>query len=292
MKKVVLTRIIPFSILSFSFIDKWRFNIIENGSGYDFFSGFPLVYNCPGWHTSLSLQIFILELILNVVFHITFWSIIFLLIRKRIKKINKIISTIFIVISYIILALNILILLNPDNVFELTNPYETKTLKVGYSTIFYNTEKPDISEFISIQKKKIRNSHEIKTPSLQSHEIEFIEVQKEYPSLNNYIGEFVENIVFISPPKKLELKHKNELLELFQNPINYKTIENYKYRFVCNSGFIISKNDTLSSSISLTEDYKYFKISFNKDSIYEINLEKIQSLKNLIERIKRTPNNQ
>ena len=60
----ILTLVLPLTIILFGTITKWRYVYVEDGPD-DFLYGFPLAFICTGWHTSMSLQIFISEIIFD-----------------------------------------------------------------------------------------------------------------------------------------------------------------------------------------------------------------------------------
>lgn len=110
----------PLTLISFGTITKWSYGIVNDGTD-EFLYGFPLIYKCDGFHTSLSTQYFLTEMIINLLTYFAFWLII-ILILNRIWKINipERISKIF-WIGYAVLFL-VFIYLSKD----LDDQYSTK----------------------------------------------------------------------------------------------------------------------------------------------------------------------
>jgi len=67
MAKLISSLVLPLTIIFFGAITKWRYVAVEDGPN-EFLHGFPLPFMCRGWHTSLSLQIFVSELVFNFFF--------------------------------------------------------------------------------------------------------------------------------------------------------------------------------------------------------------------------------
>ena len=61
MKRLILRLILPLTLILFAIITKWSYGVIVDGTD-EFFYGFPLIYKCDGFHTSLSTQYFLIEM--------------------------------------------------------------------------------------------------------------------------------------------------------------------------------------------------------------------------------------
>ena len=95
MRKLILRLTLPLTLISFGIITKWSYGIVIDGTD-EFLYGFPLIYKCDGFHTSLSTQYFLTEMTFNLLTYFSFWLIV-TLILSRIWTINipKLISKIF-----------------------------------------------------------------------------------------------------------------------------------------------------------------------------------------------------
>ena len=95
MKKLIFGLTIPLTLISFGIITKWSYGIVVDGTD-EFFYGFPLIYKCDGFHTSLSTQYFLTEMALNLLTYFTFWLIITWIVSRFWKmNIPELVSKIF-----------------------------------------------------------------------------------------------------------------------------------------------------------------------------------------------------
>jgi hypothetical protein len=79
--------------------------------------GFPIPFACDGWHTSLSLQIFMLEFIADLLIYFIVWLMITLFIHHFIIPVNikRKITILLFSLAGLSISLPILIASNPDN---------------------------------------------------------------------------------------------------------------------------------------------------------------------------------
>lgn len=111
MKKLIFRLTLPLTLISFGIITKWSYGIVIDGTD-EFLYGFPLIYKCDGFHTSLSTQYFLTEMTINLLTYFAFWLIITLILNLIWKiNISKRISKIF-WIGYAILFLGFIYLSN------------------------------------------------------------------------------------------------------------------------------------------------------------------------------------
>jgi hypothetical protein len=86
MKKLIFRLTLPLTLISFGIITKWSDGIAIDAKDV-FFYGFPMIYKCEGFHTSLSTQYFLTEMTINLLTYFVFWLIV-TLVLNRIWKIN------------------------------------------------------------------------------------------------------------------------------------------------------------------------------------------------------------
>ncbi|MBI3218597.1 MAG: hypothetical protein HYZ44_03730 [Bacteroidetes bacterium] len=127
MKHLILKYVLPLTIISFLFVTKsWLVPIYD---GSEIFTGFPFAYTCPGWHTSLSSQIFVTELIIDLICYFGFWYLLVIGIHRYYPKIElpKAFGKTLMVVGYLLLAGTILIkcITYSDDVYYVKNPYTT-----------------------------------------------------------------------------------------------------------------------------------------------------------------------
>ena len=86
MKIYIFRLTLPLTLISFGIITKWSYGIALDAKDV-FFYGFPTIYKCEGFHTSMSTQYFLTEMAMNFLTYFIFWLIVTLALN-RIWKIN------------------------------------------------------------------------------------------------------------------------------------------------------------------------------------------------------------
>ncbi|MEP1490395.1 MAG: hypothetical protein ABJK28_18390 [Algibacter sp.] len=155
MKKLIFRLTFPLTLISFGIITKWSYGIVINGTD-EFLYGFPLIYKCDGFHTSLSTQYFLTEMIVNLLTYFAFWLIL-TLILNRIWTINipKRISKIFWV-GYSVLFLGFIYLSNDlDDQYLTKRDFEIKIFDSGIS--IFGIHDIDREKYQSKIKNEIEN---------------------------------------------------------------------------------------------------------------------------------------
>ena len=144
MKRLTLTIVIPLTIISFSAITKWWYALPTDAPD-TMFTGFPLAFVCEGWHTSLSLQVFMTEFLMDLLIYFLFWFVLFFCIDRfaiRIKT-HKIVTDCLWIFAGLFAAFWILVAINKDNLFYAKRPFEMKVMETGYKFFWQNIERPD-----------------------------------------------------------------------------------------------------------------------------------------------------
>ncbi|WP_298554578.1 hypothetical protein [uncultured Algibacter sp.] len=145
----------PLTLISFGIITKWSYGIVIDGTD-EFLYGFPLIYKCDGFHTSLSTQYFLTEIIVNLLTYFAFWLILTLIIN-RIWTINipKRISKIFWIV-YSVLFLGFIYLSNDlDDQYLTKRDFEIKIFDSGIS--IFGIHDTDREKYQSKIKNEIEN---------------------------------------------------------------------------------------------------------------------------------------
>ncbi len=132
MKKIILSLIIPLTIISFFTITKWWYVLPIDGTE-SLFYGFPFPYYGDGWNTSMALQFFVLELIVDLIVYFFIWLFIFYLLNKFVIKIkpNKILSTFLWIISSILIIIFIGVGSMTENTFYINRDFKMEELDSG-----------------------------------------------------------------------------------------------------------------------------------------------------------------
>ena len=131
-------------LIMFTIFTKWWYVLVLDGPD-EILLGFPLPYICDGWHTSMSKQYFVLELIVDLLSYFTIcFSIVYIINKFMIMiKPHKIVTITLVGLAVISLAWNILLASNPDNVFHMDRNFSMKTIETGYKFIWQKQERPD-----------------------------------------------------------------------------------------------------------------------------------------------------
>ncbi|MCE2997870.1 MAG: hypothetical protein ACK5RG_18675 [Cyclobacteriaceae bacterium] len=128
MKHLILKYILPLTIISFLFVTKsWVIPIYD---GTETFTGFPFAYTCPAWHTSLASQIFVTELIIDLICYFGFWYLLLVGIHRYYPKFElpKAFGKTLMVVGYLLLAGTILFhcITYGDDIYFVKNPYDVE----------------------------------------------------------------------------------------------------------------------------------------------------------------------
>ncbi|MFY7887689.1 MAG: hypothetical protein ACOVOW_02195 [Spirosomataceae bacterium] len=135
-KKLIMTLVLPLTIILFGTVTKWRYVYVEDGPD-DFMYGFPMTFICSGWHTSMSLQIFVIEMIFDFFVYFSFCLTIITLIDRFIKLVTIKKSFKFGLYGLALLTIILygLVFSNPDNIFEMKRDFKYKEIRNGYKFI-------------------------------------------------------------------------------------------------------------------------------------------------------------
>ena len=137
MVKLIWSLVLPLTIIVFGAVTKWRYVAVEDGTD-EFLHGFPLPFMCRGWHTSLSLQIFVSELVFNFLVYFTFCLIVVLLINKYLKPIMIRKYLTFGLYGFAIMTMLFygFLFSNPDNIFKTKRDFNYKEIRSGYKFVW------------------------------------------------------------------------------------------------------------------------------------------------------------
>jgi hypothetical protein len=139
--------ILPLTVISFMTFTKWWH--VEIDDTIEILRGFPFPFVCPGWHTSLSLQIFVLEFIADFLIYFLFWFLLMLVITRISKPIRvpKFVTLVLFVISGLFTVVLVLFAVNPDNIYTTTRNFDIKIMETGYRFIWQKPTRPDYTKF-------------------------------------------------------------------------------------------------------------------------------------------------
>ena len=132
-KNLILKIALPLTVISFLIFTKWSYADIED-VGDEILIGFPLIYSCRGFHTSISSQFFLVELMIDLVTYFVIWILfIYAVDRFLISiKINKLFFITLIFLATASLCIDIFILGWPDNRIYSHRDFKIEVKKTGY----------------------------------------------------------------------------------------------------------------------------------------------------------------
>jgi hypothetical protein len=291
MKKLIWQLIIPLTVISFEMFTKWWFVLVEDGPD-EILTGFPLPYFCSGWHTSLSLQFFVTELIIDFFTYFTFWFLIIFLVNKYVYtfKPHKIRTRILLISSSLILALNILIASNPDNIFTVKRDFKTQVLETGFKFTKQIIERPNLDKYAVIQKDYYKGNAIDWNNFINETDIEISYInESSNPFLGGSYCKKIEDVNFIDKIIKLDKIELEVLFSIINDSNNFTVVSSKPERFFVYSGFIFTSKDTLLGSISMTYDLDniIFDPNIKVDKLIELNNVGKSRMTSLISEIKK-----
>jgi hypothetical protein len=234
----------------------WRYVLIVDGID-ETLIGFPLPYICPGWHTSLSYQIFISEFLIDFVIYFVFCFLIVFVVDRfiwEIKTGRKIVIALYIISGFLIVDPIFLLGLN-DHVYKFKSDFDTKTLESGIKFWRTGVERPDLDKYVLIQRDYIKRL-DYYWGSL--NEKNNFEIKYMKQSDNRYLGfsptKRIEDVNFIDTIIVLSETESKKLLQIISDSLNFEKNNCGNDRYFVHSGFIISTNDTLHGAVHMTYD--------------------------------------
>ena len=141
-KRLIWNLALPLSLLPFVLIWKW-WDIIPVDAPESTMVGFPLPYACDGWFTSGAIQIFVLEMLVDLPLYLLFWSLfVYAFDRFCIRiKIHKALAILFLVIESVIISAFIFLASLPETKFKFKRDFEYTVKTVGVNGIWQELKK-------------------------------------------------------------------------------------------------------------------------------------------------------
>ena len=297
MKKLIWKIVLPLTLILFSTITMWRFVLIVDGVS-EILTGFPLPYICPGWHTTLSYQIFISEFIIDFLIYFAFSFLIVFIVNRYIWKIRtskKIVIALYIISGFLIADPMFLLGLN-DHVYKIKNDFDTKTLETGFKFWHSNVERPDLDKYILSQQDYIKRLDYSWDSIIARNEIQIKYVKQ---AENKYLGfsptKRIEEVNFIDSVMILSKIESDRLFQIILDSLNFDKNNCGLERYFVHTGFIVSTNDTLLGAIHLTYDLDCIEFTpdLNSSTSWTLTVKGKETMVDFINEInkQRTPNN-
>lgn len=138
MKKLVFNLVIPLTVISFILFTKWWYVQVVDWVD-EIMIGFPLPYTCPCFHTSICQQVFILELVADLITYFLFWLFVVLFVNRFIIKINpKKVVTIVLYAITILATSGYIFFFFFDHTLYARRDFEIKIIHTGYDFIWHD----------------------------------------------------------------------------------------------------------------------------------------------------------
>lgn len=160
MKQLTFKIILPLTVISFATINKWWYALPVDAPG-TLFTGFPLPFVCKGWHTSMSFQIFVTELLLDFLTYFLFWFVFVFCIHRFVAKMkpHKILTIVLWALTGFVICEATLIAANSNNLFYVKRPFDISIMETGYKLMWQQNDQTIVD---NIQKKR-KNKTDLRT---------------------------------------------------------------------------------------------------------------------------------
>lgn len=147
LKQLTKQLILPLTIISFGTITKW-WAVLPVDAPETMMAGFPFAFVSDGWHTSLSLQIFVFELLIDFLLYFLFWFTVISLINRYLINIStsRIFTGILWTVSGMMFALAIWVASITEPIFHPKRTWDMKILKTGFKFTWTHLSIPDVLE--------------------------------------------------------------------------------------------------------------------------------------------------
>lgn len=149
MKLLIVKYIIPLTIILFITVTKWWYVLVIDGTD-EMMCGFPLIYICRGFHTSLSHQFFAIEFTIDFLCYFIVTGVMVFVLNKffNLVKAHKFISKTLWGLASILIILSCFVLLNNNNRFHLKRPFDVKVMDNGIDFVWQNEHERNYNNYI------------------------------------------------------------------------------------------------------------------------------------------------
>lgn len=148
LKNKFLNLIIPLTIISMWSINKWWYVSVEDGTD-EILTGFPLPFVCRGFHTSMSLQIFTGEFLIDFLVYFSFWWLIIFLFTRytKFEKLRKWMILSLRIPAILITVFYTIVIINPNNIFSMKRTFNMEIMDTGTRYFGASVEQPDYYKY-------------------------------------------------------------------------------------------------------------------------------------------------
>ena len=137
------------TVISFFLITKWWYVLVIDGTD-EIMYGFPFIYTCRGFHTSLSSQYFLLEFTIDFLLYFGFWLTLNYLFSKYLFpiKLNKTIRSLLFMTCGLILLFQILMNHIGENYYSYYREFEYTYFTSGVDIFGKENKRPNYDDFV------------------------------------------------------------------------------------------------------------------------------------------------
>jgi hypothetical protein len=148
LNKLTWRLIVPLTIILFGTITKWWY-VLPVDAPDTMMVGFPLAFAADGWHTSMSLQIFVLEFLFDFIIYFLFcYLLVFFVHRYMTKiKVSNWLTGLLWSFSTIIFVIAIVIASFPEQMFKLKRDWDKQVMVTGFEFIWKGHDRPDFANY-------------------------------------------------------------------------------------------------------------------------------------------------
>lgn len=145
---LILQLTLPLTIITFATFTKWWY-VLPIDAPDTMMMGFPLAFAAEGWHTSMSLQIFVLELLADfLVYFLVCYLLVFLAGRYLANLVmSRLLNRLLWICAAILLALAIVVVSLSDPVIKASRDWDMKVMTSGYKPTWKHQERPEYAKY-------------------------------------------------------------------------------------------------------------------------------------------------
>jgi len=153
LKQLTWRLIFPLAIILFGTITKCWY-VLPVDAPDTMMIGFPLAFVSNGWHTSMSLQIFVLEFLVDFIVYFSICFLVVFLVDRYLRKIKipKLLTGFLWIFSTIIFALAIWIASFSEQIFKARRDWDMKIMTTGFKLTWIPQDRPDFLKYDPTQK--------------------------------------------------------------------------------------------------------------------------------------------
>ncbi len=146
---------LPLAVISFATFTKWWYAFPEDAPD-TLYWGFPFPFAGEGWHTSMSFQVFVLELLADGLIYFLFWFLVVWVVQQLLHPPRF--PRIIVAISWILSALTITayttLLYSSNSIFHWRRAYTMEIMDEGFRFIWQQMSRPVYDHYRPEEKEK------------------------------------------------------------------------------------------------------------------------------------------